>query len=208
MENTPVDKGCLTAICVYIVKRITCYHAGMSTDMEDLRYPIGKFSRPQNVTDANRRLWIRQISEASQHLRAAITGLTNQQLDTPYRPGGWTIRQVVHHLADSQLNAYVRLRLALTEQEPTIKPYDEKLWAELSDAKTTPPDMSIDLLQALNARFALLAESLTKTELMRVFRHPEYDDKITLETLLAMYAWHGRHHVAHITSLKMREGWR
>jgi uncharacterized damage-inducible protein DinB len=178
----------------------------------DLQYPIGKFAWNRSgegllASEAERQEWLADIEEAPGRLWAAVTGLTDPQLDTPYRPGGWTIRQVVHHLADSHLNSYVRFRLALTEDEPTIKPYDEKLWANLSDARTAPADLSLTLLDTLHQRWVLLLRSLKPGDFFRTLKHPELG-QVTLEKYLAMYAWHGKHHVAHITSLRQRSGWK
>jgi hypothetical protein len=141
-------------------------------------------------------------------MRNAIAGLSGSQLDTPYRPGGWTVRQVVHHVPDSHMNAYVRCKLALTEDQPTIKPYEEARWAELVDGRTASPDVSLALLESLHARWALLLRSLTPEDFTRTFRHPEHAGILTVDWMLAMYSWHGRHHVAHITTLREREGWR
>ena len=173
----------------------------------DLRYPIGKFERPETVTDSQRRAFIDAIAEAPARLAAAVAGLTPAQLDTPYRPGGWTVRQVVHHVPDSHMNAYVRWKLALTEDEPTIKPYDEARWAELGDVSATPIETSLALLENLHKRWVLLLRSLTPAGWARKFRHPELG-AMSLNQNLALYAWHGRHHVAHITSLRERNGWR
>ena len=140
-------------------------------------------------------------------LRAAVTDLSPAQLDTAYRDGGWTVRQVVHHVPDSHLNAYTRLKLALTEDEPVIKPYDEARWAELADVQVTPVETSLTLLECLHRRWVLLLRSLGPKDMSRRFRHPEQNRSIGLDEVLAMYAWHGRHHVAHITSLRSRMGW-
>lgn len=174
--------------------------------MTDLSYPIGRFQFPESVTEDDRRCFIGEIEAAPARLRAAVAGLSPEQLDTPYRPGGWTVRQVVHHLPDSHLNSYVRFRLALTEEEPTIKPYDEKRWAELSDARTAPIEPSLALLESLHRRWVLLLRTLKPADFARSFRHPEHG-LVTLEGNLALYAWHGRHHVAHITRLRQRMGW-
>jgi hypothetical protein len=174
--------------------------------VDDLRYPIGTLSLEGEATDAQRRGWIDEIAEAPARLRAAVEGLSPQQLDTPYRPGGWTVRQVVHHVPDSHLNSYVRFRLALTEDEPVIKPYDEQRWAELADARTAPIEPSLALLESLHERWVLLLRSLSAADWARTFRHPERG-VVTLEQNLRIYAWHGRHHVAHITSLRRRSGW-
>jgi uncharacterized damage-inducible protein DinB len=176
--------------------------------MTDLRYPIGKFERgPEPLTaDARRRL-IDQIAEAPARLREAVRDLSEEKLDTEYRPGGWTVRQVAHHLPDSHLNAYVRFKLALTESEPTIKPYEEGLWARLADVRETPVEVSVVLLEALHRRWVVLLRALSDGDFARTFRHPEAG-AMSLDRTLALYAWHGRHHVAHITSLKDRMGWR
>jgi hypothetical protein len=174
--------------------------------MSDLRYPIGKFHYEGAPSDEQKRHVIDEIAGTPANLRAAVKGLSEAQLDTPYRPGGWTVRQVVHHLPDSHMNAYVRFKLALTEDEPTIKPYAEDRWAELADTKTTPMGTSLTLLESLHDRWGALLHSLTADEWKRNFRHPELGP-MSLEKTLALYAWHGRHHVAHITSLREREGW-
>ena len=172
----------------------------------DLRYPIGKFQRPENVSDDQRREFIDQIAAAPIRLALAVADLAPAQLDTPYRPAGWTVRQLVHHIPDSHMNAYVRFKLALTEDEPTIKPYEESRWAELADAKTPPIQPSLALLENLHTRWVMLLRSLAPGEWARKFRHPELGT-MSLHQNLALYAWHGRHHVAHITSLRERNGW-
>ncbi len=174
--------------------------------MADLQYPIGKFQFSGPSTEDQRSQWIAQIADAPGRLRGAVQGLNEEQLNTAYRPGGWTVRQVVHHLPDSHLNAYIRFRLALTEQEPTIKPYEEQLWAQLPDARTAPVDTSLMLLEGLHRRWTLLLESLKPEDWQRTFRHPEMG-VVLLERTLGMYAWHGRHHVAHITALRERMRW-
>jgi hypothetical protein len=175
--------------------------------MEDPRYPIGRFTYESKVSPQLRERWIGEIAAAPGALRAAVTDLTPAQLDTVYRDGGWTVRQVVHHVPDSHLNAYTRMKLALTEDEPTIKPYDEARWAELADVQATPIETSLTLLECLHRRWVLLLRSLGPKELSRRFRHPEHNRSIGLDEMLALYAWHGRHHVAHITSLRSRMGW-
>lgn len=173
----------------------------------NLQYPVGEFERPEKLTEEQRRACIGTIKETPARLQAAVAGLKAAQLDTPYRPGGWTVRQVVHHMPDSHMNSYVRFRLALTEAEPTIKPYDEARWAELADAKTAPVEPSLALLQNLHERWVLLLQSLSGADWARTFRHPEMG-LMTLEQNLALYDWHGRHHVAHINRLCERMGWR
>jgi len=175
--------------------------------VEDPRYPIGRFTFDGKVSPPLRERWIGEIAATPGALRAAVTDLAPTQLDTPYRDGGWTVRQVVHHVPDSHLNAYTRLKLALTEDEPVIKPYDEARWAELADVQATPVETSLTLLECLHRRWVLLLRSLGPKEMSRRFRHPEQNRSIGLDEVLAMYAWHGRHHVAHITSLRSRMGW-
>jgi uncharacterized damage-inducible protein DinB len=173
----------------------------------DLHYPIGKFQRPESLSPEERRTRIDAIAEAPERLRAAVAGLDAAKLDTAYRPGGWTVRQVAHHVPDSHMNAYVRFRLALTENEPTIKPYKEASWAELADAKSAPVEPSLTLLDSLHQRWVLLLRSLSPADWAKKFRHPERG-VMTLDEQLALYAWHGRHHVAHINSLRERNAWR
>ena len=172
----------------------------------DLRYPIGNFAWPSSVTAWDRERAMEEIAAAPRLLREAVAGLGDAQLDTPYRPEGWTVRQLVHHVADSHLNSYTRFRLAATEHEPTIKPYDEKAWAELSDARTAPVGLSLALLDAMHARWTLLLGGFGPAEWSRAFRHPERG-LIRVDATALLYAWHGRHHVAHVTELRRREGW-
>ena len=174
--------------------------------MSDLRFPIGKFTYDGHLTEDQQRGLLDDVAQTPANLRAVVKGLSQAQLDTRYRPGGWTIRQVVHHVPDSHLNSYVRFKLALTEDEPTIKPYAEDRWAELPDTKATPIEISLTLLESLHDRWVRLLRSLTPEEWKRTFRHPDLG-AMTLEKTLALYAWHGRHHVAHITALRQREGW-
>ena len=172
----------------------------------DSRYPIGKFSPPQDVTPALRQKAIAAIAETPVKLRAAVNGLNDQQLNTPYRDGGWTVRQVAHHVPDSHINAYIRLRLALTEQEPTIKPYEEARWAELEDAKSAPIEVSLALLDSLHERWTRLMRSLKSEDFARTWKHPEHGVR-TVDWLVFLYAWHGQHHTAHITELRKQKGW-
>lgn len=174
--------------------------------MTDLRYPIGKFEKPATVTPEQCTRLIRDIEEAPAKLQAAVAGLSEKRLDTPYRPDGWTVRQVVHHLPDSHMNAYARHKLAVTEDEPTIKPYEEARWAELVDGKAAPVSVSLQLLEALHSRWVAFLKSLKPTQFSRTFKHPE-SGRWRLDQSVAMYGWHGKHHVAHITALKEREGW-
>jgi uncharacterized damage-inducible protein DinB len=174
--------------------------------MTDLRYPIGKFHYEGPPTDDDKQKYLADIEQTPARLRAAIQGLSDQQLDTPYRLDGWTVRQLAHHVPDSHLNAYIRFKLALTEDQPTIKPYAEDRWAELADSETTPVEVSLTMLDSLHARWIRLLRSLKPEDWKRTFRHPELG-LMPLEKNLALYAWHGRHHVAHITSLRQRNGW-
>ena len=173
----------------------------------DPRYPAGKFTPPQNITPALRNQAIDTLAELPANLRAAVKGLSDAQLDTPYRDGGWTVRQVVHHVPDSHLNAYTRLRLALTEQEPTIKPYEEARWAELPDAKSAPIDVSLTLLTSLHDRWVRLWRALKPADFARTIRHPEHSGVLTVDWLLFQYAWHSRHHTAHIIELRKAKSW-
>jgi uncharacterized damage-inducible protein DinB len=174
--------------------------------MDDLRFPVGKFHYQGPVNDQQKQAFMDEIGRAPAKLGTAVQGLSDSQLDTPYRPDGWTVRQVVHHVPDSHLNSYVRFKLALAEDEPTIKTYAEDRWAELSDTKATPIEVSLVLLESLHDRWVRLLRSLTAEQWKRTFRHPELGP-MTLEKTLALYAWHGRHHVAHITELRQRMSW-
>ncbi len=174
--------------------------------MDDLKYPIGKFKMTGEVSPAARLQYIREIAQTPGALRAAVKGLSDSQLDTPYRPGGWTLRQVVHHLPDSHMNSYIRFKLAGTEDNPAIRTYEEQLWAELPDAKSGPVAMSLDLLDALHIRWVAHLNNLAPAGFARAFVHPALGP-VPLDKALALYAWHGRHHVAHITSLRARQGW-
>lgn len=174
----------------------------------DLRYPVGPLSLSEGPLPPERRAALMDaIAQTPSHLRRAVAGLDDGQLDTPYREGGWTVRQVVHHLPDSHMNAYVRLRWALTEEAPLIKPYDEKGWAELPDARSAPVEPSLSLLEALHLRWVALLRALEPRDFRRPLRHPDFDDPLTVDTLLEIYGWHGPHHVAHLTALRARKGW-
>ena len=172
----------------------------------DLRYPIGKMEMPKEVSALRRQLAIESIASAPKKLREAVHGLNEAQLDTPYREGGWTVRQVVHHVPDSHMNAYIRLRLALTEDNPTIRPYAEATWAELIDAKSGPIEVSQTLLDSLHERWDRLWRSLKGEEFSRTLVHPEHGER-TIDWLLFVYEWHGKHHTAHITELRKHKGW-
>jgi len=173
----------------------------------DLSYPIGRFDFHQTISPSQYPALIQEIAAAPALYRDAVRGLDDSQLDTPYRPGGWTVRQTVHHVADSHMNSFIRLRLALTEPEPTISAYDEKAWAELYDSRTLPVEFSLQLIENLHARWVALLETLTPEEFARSFRHPERG-LVRVDTNLALYVWHGRHHAAHITALRDRNGWK
>ncbi len=174
---------------------------------DTLRYPIGPFAYDGPLTPEKRQRALDDIAELPRRLRRAVEGLDDTQLDTPYRDGGWTVRQTVHHLADSHINAYTRFRLALTEDAPTIKPYDEAAWADLKDACDMPIDVSLTLLDALHARWTYLLRHLAPEAFARTFTHPAHGKTFDLDWMLALYAWHGKHHTAHITKLAEREGW-
>jgi DinB superfamily len=174
--------------------------------MTDLQYPVGRSTKVSTLAPAQREECIGQIAAAPDLLRRAVAGLDDRQLDTPYRPGGWTVRQVVHHVPESHMNAYVRCKLALTENVPTIKPYDQASWAETPDVRG-PVEDSLVLLDALHRRWVRLCRGLKSEDFARSFNHPEAG-MMTLDSVLGMYSWHGRHHTAHITTLRERMGWR
>jgi uncharacterized damage-inducible protein DinB len=174
--------------------------------MEKLRYPIGKFNFDVDVTPEKRRAWIRHVESLPRELRRAVSGLSPEQLDTPYREGGWTVRQLAHHLADSHMNAFIRWKLALTESSPTIKPYDQDEWVTTADVTDADVEPSLTLVEGLHARWTKLLSSLSPSDFAREFNHPE-SGVTTLDRQLQLYAWHGRHHVAHIDSLRQRKGW-
>ena len=175
--------------------------------MKDPRYPIGPFERRDSLTADERRKAIESIAAVPQKMRDAVRGLSDKQLDTPYRDGGWTLRQVVHHVPESHMNAYIRLKLALTEDNPTIKPYDEAGWAKLPDSYETPIETSLTLLDSLHKRWDTLMRRMSADDFRRTFRHPEHPGDLSIDWLVAMYSWHGRHHVAHITSKREQMGW-
>lgn len=179
---------------------------GAGPELEQLRYPVGRFDRSAHITPAEYAGFIDRIAAAPAGVRAAVAGLGEEQLDTRYRDGGWTVRQVVHHVPDSHINAYVRFRWTLTEDQPTIKAYDQAAWAELVDARTLPVQVSLDLLDAVHARWVALLRGMTESDFAREYEHPE-DGPTSLATMLRLYEWHGRHHTAHITSLRERMGW-
>jgi uncharacterized damage-inducible protein DinB len=178
-----------------------------NTALEQLRFPIGKFHAPEYVSEDQLAQYIMEISNLPQLLANEVSLLSKEQLDKPYREGGWSIRQVVHHLTDSHMNAIIRHKLTLTEDNPTIKPYNEAAWAELADYKETPIAVSLGLLQNLHIRWSIVLKSLNQEDLKRTFIHPEHNKTFRLDVSIALYAWHGKHHLAHITSLKQRMGW-
>ena len=174
----------------------------------DLRYPIGQPTLPIGPLEAGARTaHIAHIALLADQVRAAVTGLSATQLDTPYRPGGWTVRQVIHHLPDSHLNSYTRFKLALTEDNPTVRPYEEQAWAELPDIAATPPAVSLAMLESLHIRWTILLRNLRAEQWQRTFYHPGTQRDFTLDQALVMYSWHGRHHLAHITELRRRLAW-
>jgi hypothetical protein len=177
-------------------------------ESEKLKYPIGKFSAPKEFSKGLYAQWIETIAGLPGKLKSGVNALNDAQLDTPYREGGWTVRQVVHHLADSHMNSYIRFKLAMTEDLPTIKPYFEERWAELDEAKNAPVELSLSLLEALHARWVVFLRTLSEDDLKRKFHHPESKKDFELRSILALYAWHCNHHLAHITSLKERKGWK
>ena len=178
----------------------------MMSDLNDLRYPVGRLDAKAIPDDTRLRAAIADIRELPERLRSAVQDLSDAQLDTPYRPGGWTARQVVHHLADSHMNAHTRLRLALTEDSPTIRPYEEALWAELLDAATAPIEPSMAILNGLHARWSMLLDSLDASEFQRNWVHPAHGT-LSVAQLTCLYGWHSRHHVAHVTALRTRMNW-
>jgi len=170
----------------------------------DSRYPVGKFKLPEVIGNDLRASSCAEIGDFPRKLRLAASALTEKQLETAYREGGWTARQVIHHLADSHMNSYVRFRLALTEDSPTIKPYDEARWAELNDARTAPVETSLVLIDALHDRWSRLLQSMTPADFARTFRHPELGER-TLDATVQLYAWHGRHHLGHLAIVAGRD---
>jgi uncharacterized damage-inducible protein DinB len=174
--------------------------------MKENQYPIGKYE-PQPYSDKQLKDWLIDIKFLPQHFENAVLNLDEAQLDTPYRDGGWTVKQLVHHVADSHMNAYIRFKLALTEDNPTIKPYEEKLWAEMHDSAAVPINVSLTLLHALHTRWYSVLENMSADDFNRTVFHPEHKKEMTLWFLLGMYAWHGRHHTAHVTTLRENMGW-
>lgn len=179
----------------------------MNTDLEQLKYPIGKYQAQSDADEQQLNEWMHNIAELPQKLRTEVAGLSDEQLDTPYRPDGWTLRQVVHHLADSHLNAYIRFKLALTEENPSIRPYDENLWAGCKEAKTAAIAVSLNLLDSLHQRWLQSLKTLSVKDFERTYFHPQHQKTFNLKFLLGLYAWHGAHHLAHITETKKRNSW-
>ena len=178
-----------------------------TSELEKLKYPVGKYVAPEKIKKSEIKRWIKEIDKLPKKLKDAVKNLNDEQLDTRYRPDGWTIRQVIHHLADSHMNSHARFRLALTEENPTIKPYLENLWAELPDAKEAPIKYSLEILRNVHKRWIILLKSLDNMQLKRTLFHPEHDKNLSIEWLIGLYAWHSNHHLAHITELKKRMNW-
>jgi hypothetical protein len=177
-------------------------------DIEKLKFPIGKFNKPVTITNDILAMWINDISTFPKRLSFEVLNLTDEQLDVQYRPDGWTIRQVVHHCADSHMNSLIRLKLSLTEDQPIIKPYFEERWAELFDAKNMPIQSSLKMLEGIHERWTVLLNNLTEEQLQRKFIHPEHGKAFSIEENIAIYAWHCNHHLAHITETKKRHHWK
>lgn len=178
-----------------------------NTSLEQLRYPTGRFIPPTEITEAMIADWIDQLEALPEMMQQLTENLTEEQLETPYRPDGWTVRQVVHHMSDSHHHSYIRFKWALTEDRPLIKAYDEKAWAGLFDTRTAPIQISLNHLKAVHAKLVYLLRGLSRKELLRTFLHPEDNSESTLEENIGRYAWHGNHHYAHIANLLQREGW-
>lgn len=179
----------------------------MNNELEALKFPIGRFKKPIDVSMAEIELAIKAISDFPEKIHIAVERLVENQLDTPYRPDGWTIRQVVHHCADSHINAYIRFKLALTEEIPTIKPYEQDRWAALIDSQMLPLDISLAVLKGIHTRWVVILKNMTDPDWERTFIHPEHGAAQSLKRAIKMYEWHGEHHLAHITTLKERMGW-
>jgi DinB superfamily len=178
-----------------------------SKELEKLKYPIGLFSAPETITEEDLQGYISDIEKLPANLKNLVSDFSEEQLNTVYRPDGWTVRQVIHHVADSHMNAYIRFKLALTEDTPTIKPYYEDKWAELGDSKKTSAAVSLKLLEYLHERWVNLLKSMSKKDFEKSFFHPEHGKEFSLDEITAMYSWHGKHHLAHIEELKKRKAW-
>ena len=179
----------------------------MEPTLDQLRYPVGKFTNPTSFSPLEIKQWIEILEQLPEKLSKEVKGLNDAQLDTPYRDGGWTIRQVVHHVADSHTNCYCRIKLILTEDHPTIRPYIEAKWAELPEAKAAPVEISLNILAAIHKRMLMALRNITIEDLDKLYFHPENKQTNPLKVLIALYAWHSRHHLGHITELKKRKGW-
>lgn len=178
-----------------------------NSDLEKLRYPIGKFTAPTEYTNSYIKDKIAEIASFAERLKKEVSYLTNEQLDTPYRQNGWTLRQIIHHCADSHMNCYIRIKWALTENNPVIKFYHEDRWSELHDNLTMPIQPTISFLEGLHFRLSYLMASLSEDDLNKSFIHPEHNSEFQLKEIIGTYAWHGNHHLAHITELKKHKGW-
>jgi len=176
-------------------------------DIEQLKYPIGKFERKESISSEERAVLVANLKSFPQRLTTVVMELSEEQLNAPYRPEGWTVRQLVHHLADSHINSYVRYRWTLTEDTPEIKAYDQTSWAELPDAANAPIKFSLNLLKAIHARWTLLLERMSESDFAKELSHPEWKNNLSLDDMTQLYSWHCDHHLAHITSLIQREGW-
>ncbi len=174
---------------------------------EQLKYPIGQFEAPETITEAHVSEWIQVLETLPERLQGLVEDLSEEQLETPYRPGGWTLRQLIHHIPDSHLNSYIRFKWALTEDRPMIKAYDEKAWSNLLDARTAPIQMSLDFMKVVHSKLVYLLKGLSKQQLQRTFTHPDGGLETPLDENIGRYAWHGSHHYAHIEGLLRRKGW-
>ena len=179
----------------------------MENDLERLKYPVGRYEKPEQNMPGLQRESLNVLRQLPMWMDACIENLDEAQLYVPYRPGGWTIAQVVHHVADSHMNAYIRLKLAMTEDNPTVKPYDEKAWAELPDNNSVPVNISVTMLHAMHRRMVALLEAMTPQDFERTYYHPEHKRDFPIWEMVAMYAWHSRHHTAHIMELRKRMNW-
>lgn len=176
-------------------------------NIDPQRYPIGKYTPPEQITEQQISRWTEVIETMPHKMREAVNGLTAEQLDTPYREDGWTLRQVVHHTADSHMNAYIRFKLTLTEDNPTIRPYREERWAELPEARYAQIELSLKILEALHARWTLVLRYMSSTDWTRTYYHPDNKRTYRLDEALGLYAWHSEHHIAHITYFRKNTGW-